>query len=305
MVLPDGEIAQIGGPIEDEPGLDLIGLFVGNEGTLGICTEAILRLTRNPEGGRTFLASFDQVDNCGKAISGIIASGIVPAALEMLDNILINAVEDKAKLGLPREAKALLLVELDGLLIGIEPEAEAVKATIAEHGGVLKREIRFQTRKEPDYAAVWKARKTAFGAIGRVCPTYFTQDGVVPRTKLPEILRFIENVSERYGVRIANVFHAGDGNIHPIVLFDEQDRDQLHRATEASHEILDKCIELGGSVSGEHGIGVEKLDFMTKLFRPESLDAMALVRDAINPIGICSPCKMLPIGCGCIERGKH
>ena len=304
MVLPDGEIATLGGAIEDEPNLDLVGLFVGNEGTLGICTEAVLRLTRNPEGGRTFLASFDLAENCARAISGIISQGIVPAALEMLDNIVINAVEDKAKLGLPREANALLLIELDGILAGMDPEAEAVKQVVAEHGGVLRTEIPFRTRKEPDYAAIWKARKTAFGAIGRVCPTYFTQDGVVPRTKLPEILRFMDDVSKRHRLRIANVFHAGDGNIHPLILFDDADPTQLGRAMDASTEILDKCIEMGGSVTGEHGIGVEKLDFMPRLFRMESLEAMAAVRDAINPAGICSPCKLLPIGCGCVERTK-
>jgi glycolate oxidase len=302
LVMPDGTVVNAGGITEDNPGYDLTGLVVGNEGTFGIVTEVIVNLTRDPEAGRTLLAVFDSVDSATETVSGIIAAGIVPAALEMLDNLMIRAVEQAFGFGFPVEAGAVLIIEVDGLDAGLDREAQSISAIVQAHGGSVGRSITWRTRKEPEYVAIWKSRKSAFGAIGRLSPTYCTQDGVVPRTKLPHILRFINQVGQRHNLRIANVFHAGDGNIHPILLFDERDQEQVKRVLLASHEILDECIAVGGSVTGEHGIGVEKMEFMPKLFTPEDLAAMVAIRQTFNPEGRCNPSKMLPGGAGCIER---
>jgi glycolate oxidase len=302
LVMPDGSVVETGGVTEDNPGYDLTGLIVGNEGTFGIVTRAIVNLTRDPEAGRTLLAVFDSVDAATETVSGIIAAGIVPAALEMLDNLMIRAVEQAFGFGFPVEAGAVLIIEVDGLDAGLDREAQAISEIVQTHGGTVGRSITWRTRKEPEYVAIWKSRKSAFGAIGRLSPTYCTQDGVVPRTKLPHILRHINQVGQRHNLRVANVFHAGDGNIHPILLFDERDAEQVKRVLLASHEILDECIRLGGSVTGEHGIGVEKMEFMPKLFAPEDLAAMVALRDTFNPEGRCNPSKMLPGGAGCIER---
>ncbi|MDR3619014.1 MAG: FAD-linked oxidase C-terminal domain-containing protein [Paludisphaera borealis] len=304
IVLPDASVVQIGGVAEDDPGYDLTGLVVGSEGTFGIVTKVIVGLTRNPEGGRTLLGVFDSVESATEAVSGIIAAGIVPAALEMLDNIMVRAVEDAFHFGFPVEAGAVLIMEVDGVEAAMDREARAITEVVHAHGGTVDKAIAWRTRKEPEYMAIWKSRKSAFGAIGRVSPTFCTQDGVVPRTMLPNILRFMEGVSKRYDIRIANVFHAGDGNIHPILMFDERDPDQVKRVLDASHEILEECIRLGGSVTGEHGIGVEKMAMMPKLFTPDDLAAMAAVRDAFNPDGRCSPSKLLPTGGHCIERAS-
>ncbi|MEW4567257.1 FAD-linked oxidase C-terminal domain-containing protein [Tautonia sp. JC769] len=302
LVLPDGRVVEIGGAVQDLPGLDLTGLVVGNEGTFGIVTKVIVNLTRDPEAGRTFLGVFETVDQATETVSGLIGAGIVPAALEMLDNLMIRAVEEAFGFGFPTEAGAVLIIEVDGLQAGLDREAEAVQQIVREKGGSVNNAIAWTTRKEPEYVAIWKARKSAFGAIGRLSPTFCTQDGVVPRTKLPHILRRITEIGEKYQIKIANVFHAGDGNIHPILLFDERDPGQIQKVLDASHEILDECIASGGSVSGEHGIGVEKLEFMSRLFSSTDLDAMVAIRDVFNPEGRCSPGKMLPIGVGCIER---
>ncbi len=302
LVLPDGSVVEMGGAEEDHPGYDLAGLVVGHEGTFGVVTKVTVGLTRDPESGRTFLGVFETVESATEAVSGIIAAGIVPAALEMLDNPMIRAVEAAFGFGFPTEAGAVLIIETDGLEAGQEREAQAIASIVRSSGGSVAKAITWKTRKEPEYVAIWKSRKSAFGAIGRLSPTFCTQDGVVPRTKLPHILRFIMAVGERHHLRIANVFHAGDGNIHPILLFDERDPDQVRRVLEASHEILDECINVGGSVTGEHGIGVEKMSFMPKLFGPMDLAAMIALRQAFNPSGLCSPDKMIPGGTGCIER---
>jgi glycolate oxidase len=308
LVLPDGSILETGGPVEDAPGYDLTGLIVGHEGTFGIVSKVVVNLARDPEAGRTFLGVFDTVDAATATVSGIIAAGIVPAALEMLDNLMIRAIEQAFGFGFPTDAGAVLIIEIDGLEAGLDPDSHAVAEIVRANGGEVRKSIAWRTRKEPEYVAIWKSRKSAFGAIGRLSPTFCTQDGVVPRTKLPDILRFITAAGERHGLRIANVFHAGDGNIHPILLFDERDPEQVRRVLLASHEILDECIRLGGSVTGEHGIGVEKMEFMPKLFSPEDLAAMVSLRNTFNPDGLCSPSKMLPIGGGCIEKkspGHH
>jgi glycolate oxidase len=302
LVMPDGTLVETGGITEDNPGYDLTGLVVGNEGTFGIVTKAVVNLTRDPEAGRTLLGVFDSVDSATETVSGIIAAGIVPAALEMLDNLMIRAVEQAFGFGFPTEAGAVLIIEVDGLDAGLDREAQAISEIVQTYGGRIEKSITWRTRKEPEYVAIWKSRKSAFGAIGRLSPTYCTQDGVVPRTKLPHILRFITDVGKRHNLRIANVFHAGDGNIHPILLFDERDADQVKRVFLASHEILDECIAVGGSVTGEHGIGVEKMEFMPKLFTPQDLAAMVALRNTFNPDGMCNPFKMIPSGAGCIER---
>jgi glycolate oxidase len=302
LVLPDGEVIETGGVAEDQPGYDLPGVIVGHEGTFGIATKITVGLSRDPEAGRTLLGVFDGVDAATETVSGIIAAGIVPAALEMLDNLMIRAVEQAFSFGFPTEAGAVLIIEVDGLDAGLDREAHAIAEIVRAHGGSVQKSIAWRTRKEPEYVAIWKSRKSAFGAIGRLSPTFCTQDGVVPRTKLPHILRHITAVGARHNLRIANVFHAGDGNIHPILLFDERDPEQVSHVLKASHEILEECIAVGGSVTGEHGIGVEKMEFMPKLFSPEDLAAMVALRNTFNPLGRCSPHKMIPSGAGCIER---
>ncbi|HYH63670.1 MAG TPA: FAD-linked oxidase C-terminal domain-containing protein [Urbifossiella sp.] len=298
LVLPDGRVVVTGGPCPDAPGYDLTGTIVGSEGTFGVVSKVWVRITRNPEAYRTLLGVFDTVDQATNTISDIIGAGMVPAALEMLDNMFIGSIEAAYRLGFPLDAGALLIMEADGLEAGLQAEADSMEALALRNGA---REVR-KANTEAERLALWKARKGAFGTVGRLgYPSYCTQDGVVPRTKLPEIMRHIRAVSAKYGVGIANVFHAGDGNIHPVLLFDERDPVQTQKVLDASHEILDECIRLGGSVTGEHGIGVEKLDFMPKLFAPADLAFMLRLRVAFNPENRCSPGKLFPTAGGCAE----
>jgi glycolate oxidase len=299
-VLPDGRVVYTGGPVEDQPGYDLTGVVVGSEGTFGVAAKAWVRITRNPEAYRTLLGVFETVDDATNTISDIIGAGIIPGALEMLDRLILQAVEAAFRFGFPLDAGAVLIMEVDGLEAGLDAEAEKITAIARRNNA---REVR-RASTEAERLLLWKSRKQAFGAVGRLAPSYCTQDGVVPRTKLPHILRFIQGVGERYDLRIANVFHAGDGNIHPILLFDERDADQVRRVLAASHEILEECIHCGGSVTGEHGIGVEKIDFMPKLFSPDDLQMMLRLRSAFNPDNRCSPAKMLPTAGACIEQSK-
>jgi len=301
IVMPDGTVQTLGGPVEDGPGLDLTGVVVGSEGTFGVVTKAWVRLVRNPESVRTLLGVFESVDDATAAISAIIGAGIVPAALEMLDSLILKAVEEAFSFGFPLDAGAVLIMEVDGLDAGLDEEAARIEKLAKANRA---REVR-RANTEAERLLLWKCRKQAFGAVGRLAPSYCTQDGVVPRTALPEMLRSITAIGNKHQLRIANVFHAGDGNLHPILLFDERDPDQLRRVMEASHEILDECLRLGGSVTGEHGIGVEKIDFMPKLFGPDDLAAMKRVRQAFNPTGLCSPDKMLPTAGACAESGRH
>jgi glycolate oxidase len=300
IVLPDGKVVQTGGPIEDTPGYDLTGVIVGCEGTFGIVTRIWVRITRNPQAYRTLLGVFETVDDATNTISDIIGAGIVPAALEMLDQLILQAVEAAFHFGFPLDAGAVLIMEVDGLEAGLDADAHQITEIACNNHA---REVR-RANTEAERLLLWKSRKQAFGAIGRLSPSYCTQDGVVPRTKLPHILREIHRIGAAHQVRIANVFHAGDGNIHPILLFDERDPDQVRRVLEASHEILEECIRVGGSVTGEHGIGVEKIDFMPKLFTPADLAMMMRLRVAFNPDGRCSPQKMLPTAGACIEPSK-
>jgi glycolate oxidase len=297
LALPSGELVTLGGAVEERPGYDLVGLVVGAEGTFGIVTRATLRLVRMPEAHRTLLAVFASVAAASEAVSGIIAAGIVPAALEMMDQLIIEAVEAAYGVGLPTDAGAVLLVELDGPSAGLDVQTERV-ATVCRAAGV--REVRV-ARDEAERAALWKCRKRAFGAVGRLAPNYCTQDGVVPRTRVPDILRDIAATAERHRLRIANVFHAGDGNIHPIILFDERDRDEVARVLAAGREILAACVALGGSLTGEHGIGVEKVAQMPLLFGPDDLAAMIRLRRVFDPEGRANPHKIFPDAKVCVE----
>ncbi|HMC88227.1 MAG TPA: FAD-linked oxidase C-terminal domain-containing protein [Gemmataceae bacterium] len=300
FVMPDGRVVLTGGPAEDQPGYDLTGVIVGSEGTFGIATKAWVRITRTPDAYRTLLGVFETVDDATNTISDIIGAGIIPGALEMLDQLILQAVEAAFHFGFPLDAGAVLIMEVDGLEAGLDEDAERIAAIARKNKA---REVR-RANSEAERLLLWKSRKQAFGAVGRLAPSYCTQDGVVPRTKLPHILREIHRIGEKHRLRIANVFHAGDGNIHPILLFDERDPDQVKRVLLASHEILEECLRVGGSVTGEHGIGVEKIDFMPKLFTPEDLAMMLRLRTAFNPDNRCSPAKMLPTAGACIEPSK-
>jgi glycolate oxidase len=301
MVTAEGEIVQIGGPAEDSPGPDLVGTIVGGEGTLGIVTKIWVRLTRNPQGCRTMLGVFESVDAATQAISGIIGAGIIPAALEMMDHGILVAVEAAFQFGFPLDAEAILLIEVDGPEAGLDAQRDRVAEICRKQAA---REVRFAA-DEKERLQLWKCRKQAFGAIGRLSPSYCTQDGVVPRTKLPEILRRIRAIGEKYSVRIVNVFHAGDGNLHPILLFDERHPEEVQRVLAASGEILEECLACGGSVTGEHGIGLEKLSFMHRMFSENDLDVMCRLRDALNPHGLLSPGKLLPTAGACGMEQVH
>jgi glycolate oxidase len=297
LVLPDGEVVELGGEAEDRCGYDLVGAVVGTEGTVGIVTRATLRLMRAPEAQRTILAIFDDVQSATRAVSAIIASGIIPAAIEMMDRLIIKAVEAAFHLGLPADAGAALIVELDGIGPSLESQAADMAEMLRARGasGVKV------AQDESERAALWRARKRAFGAVGRLAPNYATQDGVVPRTRLPDILETISAVSARYDLQIGNVFHAGDGNIHPIVLYDERDAEQVRRAVEAGREILKACVEMGGSLSGEHGIGAEKIGEMSLLFSADDLMVMSELRHVFDPQERSNPRKVLPTPGACVE----
>ncbi|MBW3598679.1 MAG: FAD-binding protein, partial [Planctomycetes bacterium] len=300
-VLADGRVVQLGGPADNPLGLDLVGAVVGSEGTLAVVTKIWVRLTRDPQGHRTMLGVFDSVEDATNTISEIIGAGIVPAALEMMDQGIVGALEEAFHLGFPLDAQAVLLIEVDGLEAGLDEQRDRIIELCHRCGA---REVR-QAATAQERQKLWKCRKQAFGAIGRLSPSYCTQDGVVPRTKLPFILQRIYEIGRKHDVRVVNVFHAGDGNIHPILLFDERDPQQIGRVLQASSEILEECLACGGSVTGEHGIGIEKIGFMNKMFSEGDLTAMARLREAFNPRGNLSPDKMLPTAAGCGIEQKH
>jgi glycolate oxidase len=297
VVLPDGTVAELGGPTEERCGYDLVGAIVGAEGTAGIVTRATLRLMREPEDHRTMLAIFADVDDATRAVSAIIAAGIIPGAIEMMDQLVIRAVEAAFHAGIPEDAGAVLIVELDGLAAAMDEHARQVTELLRGGGA---REVRL-ARDENERATLWKARKRAFGAAGRLAPNYATQDGVVPRTRLPDILREISAISRRHNLQIGNVFHAGDGNIHPIVLYDERDPSQVRRAIDAGRDILTACVEMGGSLTGEHGIGAEKMAEMPLIFSPDDLLVMSELRRVFDPGERSNPNKVIPRPGGCVE----
>jgi glycolate oxidase len=290
VVLANGDLAHLGGQTLDRPGYDLAGVFVGSEGTLGVATEITLRLLRRPESVQLVMAAFDSTDQAGSAVSDVIAGGILPAAMEIMDNLSIQACEQATHAGYPTSAGALLLVELDG------PQAE-VDALIGSVEEICRRNHAWEVRRASspeERALLWKGRKAAFAAMGRLSPSYYVQDGVIPRTTLPEVLRRIDELSANYGMRVANVFHAGDGNLHPLVLYDAAVEGEVERAEELADEILITCVEHGGSLTGEHGIGVDKKKHMPRMFGEDDLDAMHRVRCAFDPEQLCNPGKIFP-----------
>ncbi len=292
-VLGDGSILRLG-PVENPAGLDLIGLLVGSEGTLAIITKVWVRLTPDPQDHRTLRAIFNTVDDATNAISEIIAAGMIPAAMELMDRGIVAAVEEAYHFGFPLDAEAIVVIELDGPAAGLDPQQQQVTEICQRWQA--REVLRAATAKQREM--LWKCRKMAVGAVGRLSPSYCIQDGAVPRTRLPHELRRIGEIARKHRVRIVNVAHAGDGNVHPILLFDERDRDEVARVLAAGSELLEECIACGGSVTAEHGIGVEKLAFMHRQFAPADLEAMVRVRRAFNPSGRLSPGKLLPAGPG-------
>ena len=288
-VLPDGELVHLGGEALDSPGLDLLGVIVGSEGTLAVVTQVTLRLVRRPEAVQTLLAAFDSTDAAGNAVSDIISAGIIPAAIEMMDRTTIRAAEAAVHPGFP-DAEAVLIVELDG------PQSE-VAALFAQVEAVCVRNDGWGlqvARDEAQRGRIWMGRKAAFAAMGRIAPSYYVQDGVIPRSKLPEVLRRIRQLEIESGLTIGNVFHAGDGNLHPLVCYDEAVDGQAELAEQVATEILTYCLDVGGSLTGEHGIGADKACHMPKMFTAEDLETMQLVRAAFDPDQICNPDKLFP-----------
>src|SRR5262245_12597219 len=288
-VLPDGELVQIGSPLPDAPGPDLLALIVGSEGTLAVVTKAVVRILRKPESVQTLLAAFDSISEAGAAVSDIIGAGIVPAAVEMMDRLAIRAAEAAVHPNFP-PADTILIVELDGPSTEVRELFSMVEET-CRRAGATRVEV---AQDEAQRARIWKGRKAAFAAMGRVSPNYYVQDGVVPRTRLPEVLARIRQLDERSGLRIGNVFHAGDGNLHPLICYDERIPGQSALAEEVAREILTYCIEAGGSITGEHGVGADKRDYMPRMFSQDDLDVMQQMRDAIDPRRLCNPGKVLP-----------
>jgi glycolate oxidase len=290
LVLYDGEVVQIGGKTLDNPGYDLTGLIVGSEGTLGVMTKVILRIMPKTEAVKTMLCIFNSIEDGGNTVSAIIADGIIPATLEMMDNLTIKAVEEAYHLGFPTDAEAILIIELDGLKDGMERLTERILDICRIHN---VREIRV-ARDQAERDKIWAGRKGAFGAVGRLRPNYLVNDGTVPRTRLPETLAGVVAIGKKHNLLIANVFHAGDGNLHPLILFDERDKDELSRVRAAATEIMKLCADMGGTISGEHGIGAEKLQGMPLVCSLYDLAAMAKVKEAFDPANIYNPGKVLP-----------
>src|SRR5215510_7125719 len=299
VVLPDGELVWLGGKTRDPQGYDLVGLFVGSEGTFGIATKIAVRILRKPQAVKTVLAVFGEVSQASEAVSAIIARGLIPAAMEMIDQLTIEAVEDAFGCGYPRDAAAALLIELDGLSAGMEAQAERVMQACRDSGA---RDVRV-AKDEAERQLLWKGRKSAFGAYGRISPAYMVMDGVIPRTKLPYVLQRVNEISEAHGLRIGNVFHAGDGNLHPNILYDPRKPGEEARVVAAGGEILKVCADVGGSISGEHGIGLEKIDYMSLIFSEADLAFMRSLREAFNPRNLCNPGKIFPSRKACGESG--
>ncbi len=299
VVMPDGEIVWLGGKTRDTQGYDLVGLFVGSEGTFGIATKIVVRILKKPQAVKTVLAVFGEIGQASEAVSAIIARGLIPAAMEMIDQITIEAVEDAFGCGYPRDAAAALLIELDGLEAGMDAQADRVTEACREAGA---RDVRV-ARDEAERQLLWKGRKSAFGAYGRVSPAYMVMDGVIPRTKLPYVLRRVNEIVEAYGLRVGNVFHAGDGNLHPNILYDPRKPGEEARVVAAGGEILKVCAEVGGSISGEHGIGLEKMDYMPLIFSEADMACMHRLKHAFNPTGLCNPGKIFPSRKACVEVG--
>ncbi len=298
VVLAGGEIVDLGGAGTEAAGYDLLGVFIGSEGTFGIATEATLRLVPIPPAVRTMLAEFAEVNDASHAVSAIIAAGVMPAALEMMDREIIRAVEASVfAAGLPLDAGAALLIELDGIAEGIDDEAEHVKSICLQHGA---RDCRL-ARDENERKKLWAARKGAFGAIGRIAPDSMIQDAVVPRSRLPEVLDASYQIAAKYKLRLANVFHAGDGNLHPLICFDSRSPQEVLNVKEAGRELMETCVRAGGSITGEHGVGFDKRELLSLIFSEADMGAMLGVRAAFDPTGLCNPGKIIPMLRGCGE----
>jgi glycolate oxidase len=297
VVLPTAEVVHLGSPAVDAPGYDLTGLFVGSEGTLALVTEITVKLTRNPEAVKTLLAVYDEVDGATETVAEITRRGITPAACEMFDSWTIRAVEEYVHAGYPIGAAAVLLIDVDGLREAVESAAEEVADICRLHHATEVRVARDAAERE----LLWKGRKNAFGAVGRISPTYYAMDGVIPRTKLPETLRRLAKIGEKYRFQIGNIFHAGDGNLHPLIPFNGRDRDEFRRAIAAGTEIIRCCIDMGGSITGEHGVGMEKDHLMPFLFSQADLALMIRVHDVFNPSGLLNPGKIFPSAKACGE----
>jgi glycolate oxidase len=297
LVLPEGDVVRVGGQTVESPGYDLTGLLVGSEGTLAIVTEITVKLSRLPEAVKTLLAVYDTVDDATETVVKLTARGITPAACEMLDGWTLRVVEDYIHAGFPVDSAAVLLIEVEGLSEAVEVQAEEISEVCRLHRA---REIR-RARDDQERDLLWKGRKNAFGAIGRVSPSYYVQDGVIPRTKLSVTLRRIDEIGRNLGFQIGNIFHAGDGNLHPIILFDQRDNAQFERAVIAANEIMKFCVEMGGALTGEHGVGMEKNELMPLMYTEADLDLMRRVRSAFNPSGRLNPGKIFPLGKGCGE----
>ncbi|MBI5083608.1 MAG: FAD-binding protein [Acidobacteria bacterium] len=296
-VLPDGTIVQTGAWWPDTPGYDLTGLLTGSEGTMALVTKAVVRLMRKPETVKTMLAIYDTEDDCATTVSEITARAITPAALEMLDGTMLKMVEAAVHAGYPLDAAGVLLIELEGLKEAVEEQAEQVRLACLQ---CRAREVR-EAKSEAERQLLWKGRKNAFGAIGRVSPFFYVHDGVVPRTKIAPTLRLIGGVSSNSGLTIGNIFHAGDGHMHPIILFDARRAGDIDKAQKAGFDILEYCIQAGGSITGEHGIGMEKVHLMSRQYAAESLDMMRRIKELFDPARLFNPGKLLPGGRGCAE----
>ena len=290
VVLPDGTVIWTGGKASDNPGYDLVGILVGSEGTFGIVTRLVLRIVRKPEAVQTFLAVYDSLEDAGNTVSAVIGAGIIPATLEMMDRMVMKAVEDSIHAGYPLDAEAVLIIELDGIRDGMDRLARRITEICrANH----VREVKMAT-SEAERMKLWAGRKGAFGAVARLRPNYLVCDGTVPRTKLPEVLKKVLEIGRKYELEIGNVFHAGDGNLHPLILFDARNEDELRRVHLAGAEILKACAEAGGTISGEHGVGTEKIGGMALVFSPDDMEAMRRMKAAFDPDGTCNPGKVLP-----------
>lgn len=301
LVLPDGSIVDVGGEVAEMPGYDLTGLFVGSEGTLGIATEITLRILKYPESICVVLADFKNIEAAGNSVSDIIAAGIIPGGMEIMDNLSINAVEDVVATGCyPRDAEAILLVELDGLEVEVATNKKRVAEICLKNGA---RNITSANDAETRLK-MWKGRKAAFAAAGHLSPDYYVQDGVIPRTQMAYVLKEMEELSKKYGYRIANVFHAGDGNLHPLVLYDNSVPGALEVVEELGGEILKLCVRVGGSISGEHGVGADKKCYMPDMFSESDLETMQWVREVFNPKGLANPGKMFPTPKTCGEAAR-
>ncbi len=297
FVLPDGTVHSTGGMEPDSPGLDLVGLLTGSEGTMVLITKVIVRLMKQPEKVKTILAIYNSASDCADTIADITARGITPVAVEMLDGEMLRMVEEATHAGYPMDAAAVLLIELEGLVESVEEQTEQIREVCERCGA---REFRVAKSAE-ERDLLWKGRKNAFGAVGRVSPSYYVQDGVVPRTQIAPTLRYIAEVAKKHNLGISNIFHAGDGNMHPIILFNPHVEGELERAKAAGEDILTYCISVGGSITGEHGVGMEKNELMGRLFGPDSLDYIGRFKSLFDPSGRLNPGKVLPTGRGCLE----